>query len=163
MQPRKLSSVPARRRGQKTVAGRCRPIPVAFSEEKKPRRSSAVAQLLRSLCRSPPAIERREPPCEGRAQGLIVVFVVVCRARSAKVPVGALISPPSLPKGGFAPGTSWCPPGPAGVLGGKGEICPSSLGRAGEQLRCSSSERGRCLAGRPGVPKSPPRWKGSAP
>ena len=87
MQPRKLSSVPARRRGQKTVAGRCRPIPVAFSEEKKPRRSSAVAQLLRSLCRSPPAIERREPPCEGRAQGLIVVFVVVCmrqtRARKA--------------------------------------------------------------------------------
>ena len=32
-------------------------------------------------------------PLLGRAQGLIVEFVVVCRARSAKVPVGALISP----------------------------------------------------------------------
>jgi hypothetical protein len=42
-------SVPARKRGQKTVAGRCRPIPVAFSEEKKPRRSSAVAQYMYTI------------------------------------------------------------------------------------------------------------------
>eukprot|EP01043_Picozoa_sp_COSAG02_P029946 COSAG02_NODE_1885_length_10515_cov_7.148522_11_plen_249_part_00 len=152
MQPRKLSSVPARRRGQKTVAGRCRPIPVAFSEENKPRRSSAVAQLLRSLCRSPPAIERRESPSEGRAQGLIVVFVVVCRARSAKVPVGALISPSRpAPREGR-------PLGPAGVpRDSDSQSVPPDQGEDGQAAAAGSRaaeihdparRKGKCWMGR---------------